>query len=179
MEYKIRLGDDIITLEHDDIDQIINVDDLTNIDTGNIYGEAVTISPAINRVGLMRAELESMMASYKLDEKMYINSFTSKLRKQAYKNSGKYKITVDGEEVEIKLTEKALESAHENDPKWVRIKKKQIQAEKNFNMLSSLYWAMQEKSKKLNNLVSKTTPEEFVESMIEGKINGLLVQKNK
>ena len=40
MEYKINLGGQEITLYHDNMDSSINVDDLTKIDVGNIYGDA-------------------------------------------------------------------------------------------------------------------------------------------
>ena len=46
-------------------------------------------------------------------------------------------------------------------------------------MLDSLYWACQDKSRKLNGLVNGTTPQEFVEGMIEGKVNGILIKKKK
>ena len=57
-------------------------------------------------------------------------------------------------------------------------KKNFIKAEKNFNALSSLYWACQDKSRKLNGLTNGTTPKEFVEGIIQGKVNGILITKN-
>jgi len=43
--------------------------------------------------------------------------------------------------------------------------------------LSSLYWAIQDKSRKLNSLVNGTTPEEFISEMVAGKVNGILIEK--
>lgn len=177
MKYTIHVGSNPIILEHDNIDSTINVDDLTTIDTSNIFGEAVTISAAVNRIGLLKAEVEAKMAEAKLEEKIYVAGFISKLRKQASQNGGKYKIKVGKEDVEVKLTEKALDSSYETDKNWIELKNNYIKAEKNFNMLSSLYWACQDKSRKLNSLVNGTTPDDFVEGMIEGKINGILIQK--
>ncbi len=177
MKYVIHIGTEPITLEHDDLDKSINVDDLTIIDTSNIFGEAVTISASVNRIGLLKAEVEAKMAEAKLEEKIYVGTFISKLRKEAAENLGKYKMRVGNEEIEVKLTEKALESSYETDSKWIELKKAFITAEKTFNYLSSLYWACQDKSRKLNGLVNGTTPEEFVEGMIEGKVNGILIKK--
>lgn len=177
MKYTLHIGDNPIILEHDNLDSTINVDDLTKIDTSNIFGEAVTISAAVNRIGLLKSEVEALMAETKLEYKIYEGEFKAKLRKEAVNNGGYYTIRVGNEDVKVKLTEKALETSFEIDPKWVKLKKKFITAEKNFNALSSLYWACQDKSRKLNGLVNGTTPEEFVEGMIEGKVNGILITK--
>jgi len=177
MEYKINLGGQEITLYHDNMDSSINVDDLTKIDVGNIYGDAVTISAAVNRIGLIKAEVEALVGETKLEYKIYEGQFKAKLRKQAANNGGFYTIRIDNDDVKIKATEKALETSFETDERWIELKKAFITAEKNFNSLSSLYWACQDKSRKLNTLVNGVTPSEFVSEMIEGKINGILIQK--
>ena len=177
MEYKINVGGQEITLYHDNMDSSINVDDLTKIDVGNIYGDAVTISAAVNRIGLIKAEVEALVGETKLEYKIYEGQFKAKLRKQAANNGGFYTIRIGNEDVKIKATEKALETCFETDDKWIELKKAFITAEKNFNSLSSLYWACQDKSRKLNTLVNGVTPSEFVSEMIEGKINGILIQK--
>lgn len=177
MQQEIRIGEKILTLEFGELDDIINVDDLTKIDTSNIFGEAVTISAAVNRVGLMMSEVGANLASNKLDLKLYENDFRNKLRAQASKNAGSYKIIVDGEEVSVKLTETGLATCYDSDKEWLKLKRESISTERNFNSLSALYWAMQEKSRKLNGLISSTTPEEFIAGVIEGKFNGILVSK--
>ena len=177
MEYKINVGGQEITLYHDNMDSSINVDDLTKIDVGNIYGDAVTISAAVNRIGLIKAEVEALVGETKLEYKIYEGQFKAKLRKQAANNGGFYTIRIDNDDVKIKATEKALETSFETDERWIELKKAFITAEKNFNSLSSLYWACQDKSRKLNTLVNGVTPSEFVSEMIEGRINGILIQK--
>lgn len=178
MRQEINIGEQLLTLEFGLIDDVINVDDLTKIDTSNIFGEAVTISAAVNRIGLMMSEVGSNLASLKLDCKLYENNYRNKLRAQASKNSGNYIIIVDGEEVKVKLTETGLTTCYDSEPEWLEIKRSIISAERNYNSLSALYWAVQEKSRKLNGLISSTTPEEFIAGIIEGKINGILVTKN-
>lgn len=177
MKYTIHVGANPIVLEHDNLDSTINVDDLTLIDTSNIFGEAVTISAAVNRIGLLKSEVEAKMAESKLEYKLYEGTFKSKKRKEAADNSGYYTLRVDNDDVRVKLSETSLSSSFETDPKWIELKKAFIVAEKNFNAISSLYWACQDKSRKLNSLTNGTTPEEFVEGLIEGKVNGILITK--
>ena len=179
MKYTIHIDDKPVVLEHDNFDSIINVDDLTKIDTSNLFGEAVTISAAVNRIGLLKSEVEGLMADLKLDIKIFESTYRSKLRKEASKSGGTYTIRVENEDVTVKITEKALETCFENDETWIDLMRKFNKAEKNFNALSSLYWATQDKSRKLNGLVSGTTPAEFVEGLIEGKVNGMLISKKR
>lgn len=178
MKYTIHVGTQAYVLEHDNIDSTINVDDLTVIDTSNIYGETVTISAAVNRIGLLKAEVEATMALTKLEYKLYEGKLKASLRKEAANNSGYYTMRVGNEDVKVKLTEKALDTCFETDDEWIKLKKNFIKAEKNFNALSSLYWACQDKSRKLNGLTNGTTPKEFVEGIIQGKVNGILITKN-
>jgi hypothetical protein len=135
------------------------------------------MSAAVNRIGLLKAEVEGLMAETKLECKIYEGEFRSKLRKQAAEDSGFFTMRVNNADVRVKATEKALETCFEIDKKWIELKKKFITAEKNFNALSSLYWATQDKCRKLNGLVSGTSPEDFIGGLIEGKINGILVKK--
>lgn len=178
MQYQIKVGDEIFTLEHGQIDEVVNVDDLTRIDTSNLFGEAVTVSAAANRIGLMKAEVEATLADLRLEIKIYEKEYTTRLRIEATRNSGTYNIAKEGEDPSyIKLTEKALESCYESDDKWIDLMMELNQAEKNFNSLSVLYWSIQDKCRKLNGLVSSTTPDDFIAGVIEGKINGMLITK--
>lgn len=122
MKYTIHIGDKPIILEHGDFESTINVDDLTTINTSNIFGEAVTISPAVNRIGLLKAEVEALMAEIKLELRIFEGEYRSKLRKEAAKNHGQYKVRVENEDVSIKLTEKGLETAFDTDKDWIDLK---------------------------------------------------------
>lgn len=177
MKYTVYVGKEPIVLVHDKLDSTIDVDDLTSIDTSNIFGEHVTISAAVNRIGLIKAAVQKMMDTAKLNLKIYEGEFKSKLRKEAFLNQGFYKLRVDNDEVKVKLTEKALDTSFETDKQWQDLKKAHIDAEKQFNQLDVLYWACQDKSRKLNGLVNGTTPEDYVKGLVEGKVNGILITK--
>ncbi len=177
MKYEIFIGDRKVTLEHGNLDSSVNIDELTTIDSSNIFGEHTTISAAVARIGLLKTEVEARMAEAKMAYRLYEGNFKAKLRKQASKNGNKFTIRVDNEDVEVKLTESALSSSFETDKDWLQLKRDFIQAEKNFNSLDVLYWACQDKSRKLNGLVNGTTPEEYISGMVSGKVNGILIKK--
>jgi len=177
MKYTIHVGDNPIILEHDDLDRTINIDDLTIIDSSNLFGEHTTMSAAVARIGLLKSEVEASMAMAKLEHKLYEGTFKSKLRKQAASNANKYTIRVDNEDVDVKLTESALSTSFETDARWIELKKAYIISEKNFSALDVLYWACQDKSRKLNGLVNGTTPAEYIAGLVSGKINGILITK--
>ena len=161
MKYLIHIGDSPIELEHGNLESTINVDELTTIDTGNIFGEHVTIAAAVNRIGLLKSEIQAKMSLCRLEEKIYVGKYRAERRRDAANDSGFFKIRVD----------------NEIDKEYIRLRTEFIQAEKNFNALDSLYWACQDKSRKLNGLISGTTPEDFIEGLVEGKVNGILINK--
>lgn len=177
MEYTIHINGSPITLIHDNLDRTIDVDDLTTIDSSNLFGEHTTISAVVNRIGLLKAETESRMGEAKLDYKLYEGQYVAKLREEASKNGGKYNIRVGNEDIPVKLTETSLKTCFETDEKWLELKRNFIQAEKYFNQMDVLYWACQDKSRKLNGLCSSVTPEEYVQGLVEGKVNGILIKK--
>lgn len=177
MEYKVQIGGRVVTLIHENIEEQINVDDLTKIDPSNLYGEAVTISAAMNRIGLLKAELQGILDKAKLDLRVFESDYVSRKRKEASCNGGKFKMRVDNDDIEVKVTERALEKVFENDSKWQKMKSDLIDLERDFNRLDSLYWSCQSKDKKLSNITNSVTPEEFSNELVEGKFNGITIKK--
>ena len=161
MKYTIKVGDDKIVLEYNDFENNIDIQELTTIDSTNVYGENSTISSDLNRIGLLKAEVEANMANIKLDVDIYEGSFIEKLRLEASNNSGKYKVKVDEGEAEVKLTETGLKTSFHTDDNWIKLKRSYIESEKNFNALNSLYWSIQDKSNRLSPLQKGTNPEEY------------------
>ncbi len=177
MKYTIHIGTEPIILEHGEFDKVIDVDSLTQINTSNLFGEAVTASASANRIGLLLSEVGAIMATKKLEIKIFESKYRSRLRSQASKNKGSYVIRFDNEDVEVKLTEKALETCFYEDVEYITLSHAFIAAEKNFNSITALYWAAQDKARKLNSITSGTTPKEFVEGLVNGKINGFTIKK--
>jgi len=161
---KIDLGSKIITISYRDFDEI-DVDDLTKIHYENIYGEIVTISTLLNRVGNLKAELENEINGAKLDFDVLAAKLTDSHREELTKVLGK------------SPTIAQIDSALVQDEVYLAHRRKMDKLAYNKSLIDSLYWALQSKDKKLDNLSQFLKPEEFEHEIIEGKINDMLVKK--
>lgn len=174
----VHIGKKVITLIFEDFDEQINVDDLTRIHYENLYGEAVTISALLNRIGLLKADVEEALELGKISLNVYEATCRKNFRREAAENAGKCKIKdiITEKDDWIKLTEKSIEDFVLLDRGW-QIKKKNVaKRKKDLEYVDSLYWAIQSKDKKLNNLLPKSVPEDFAKEIIEGSINGIMLK---
>lgn len=162
-----------VELETNGFDGKVDIDRLTSIDYSNLFGEAVTVSALLNKIGLLRAEAEKAVADKKLEKDVYEADLKKKWRRQAQKNGGKFFIDDD----EIKLSEKALDEAILLDEDYQQLSCELIEAQKNFAVLDTLQWSVQDKSKKLNNLLRPVTPSEFLQELVEGEVNSFFIRK--
>lgn len=171
----IDIGIKKIVLETQDFTDDIDVDDLLTIHYENIPGEVVTIPVLLNRIGLLKAEAEGIAKKAKVAVKIHESGFKKKLRHEASVNGNYFKVS--GER--IKLSEKSLEEAVNLDQEFQDKTNEQIDAETNHEFVSVLYWSLSEKSKKLDNMIKGTTPEEFMQDIVDGVINGMQISKTE
>ena len=158
MEILVHFNDVPVTLVTNGFEETVDIDKLTSIDYSNLYGEAVTVSALLNKVGLLRAEAERAVSEKKLEKEVYEADMKKGWRREANRNGGKFTI----EDEEIKLSEKALDEALLLDEDYQKLCLEYIEAQKNFSVLDALQWSVQDKSKKLNNLLKPVTPQEFL-----------------
>lgn len=173
MKILVHFNDVPVTLVTNGFEDTVDIDRLTSIDYSNLYGEAVTVSALLNKVGLLRAEAERVVSEKKLEKEVYEADMKKGWRREANRNGGKF--TVEGEE--IKLSEKALDEALLLDEDYQKLCLEYIDAQKNFSVLDALQWSVQDKSKKLNNLLKPVTPQEFLSELVEGEVNSFLITK--
>lgn len=173
MNILVHFNDVPVTLQTNGFEDTVDIDRLTSIDYSNLYGEAVTVSALLNKVGLLRAEAERAVSEKKLEKEVYEADMKKGWRREANRNGGKFTI----EEEEIKLSEKALDEALLLDEDYQKLCLEYIEAQKNFSVLDALQWSVQDKSKKLNNLLKPVTPQEFLSELVEGKVNSFLIAK--
>lgn len=173
MEILVHFNDVPVTLVTNGFEETVDIDKLTSIDYSNLYGEAVTVSALLNKVGLLRAEAERVVSEKKLEKEVYEADMKKGWRREANRNGGKFTI----EDEEIKLSEKALDEALLLDEDYQKLCLEYIEAQKNFSVLDALQWSVQDKSKKLNNLLKPVTSQEFLSELVEGKVNSFLIAK--
>jgi len=154
----------ILKINYANWDSDISIDDLCRIQYDNIFGEMVTAPALLNKVGLLRADVEAEVKIERLDLKMYEAerySFHSKqLVGQGQKNTGT-----------------AVSALVDEDPSVLAKRKKLIQKEKEFSYVEAMYWAVRDKCEKLNHILKPVTPEEFADQIIEGTINTLVIKR--
>lgn len=173
----VPFGSKAVVLNFGEFGDEVDVDNLTSIDYSNLFGEAVTVSALLNRIGILRAEAESIWSTKKLECDIYGAGLAKQYRREANTTGGKFTLTTDKGPVSIKLTEDSLNTAILLDLAFQNKKKGIIEAQKNFAFLDSLYWAIQSKDRKLSVLMKATTPEEFYNELIEGEVNGIMIKK--
>lgn len=171
----ITLDNSTIVLTFGRFDEEVDVDEICKIDYTNLFGESITVSALLNRIGLLRAEAEEISKRKKFEAEIYEAEIRKTFRRDSIENGGKIKI---GEEY-IKMTEKALDEAILLDKGYQIKMKNRFLSEKNFQFMDSLFWSISDKSKKLNHMLPNLKPEEFENELIEGKINGFYLKKRK
>lgn len=175
MKIPIQLGNDrtVVLLSSDNLTEI-DVDDISTIDYSNLYGEAVTCSALLNRVGQLKADAEAIYSTTKLELNIYESQLKKKIRREALLGGGRVKLDDDST---IKLTENGLSELVYMDKGYQAMSKKLIYTKRDLDYLESLNWAISSKDRKLNNLLPKVTPEEFYNNIVEGSINTFVIKK--
>lgn len=169
-----------LVLKYEKFEETIDVDDLTRIHYENLFGEAVSVSALLNRVGILKAEAEAYYERKKLEADIYEANLRKRWRRESNMTGGKFTLTIEGEEPEqIKLTEKSLDEAVLLDPACQVHRNNTITAKATLAKMDSLFWSVSSKDKKLNNIMKEVTPEEFANEIVEGKINGMMIRKSK
>ena len=164
----IQIGGDNYKLIFDNFDEDVDIDSLLKIDYSNLIGELVTFPVILNRFGILLAEAESQVAESKLNMDVYEAKTKEKLRIElAEQNNGKAP------------TVEALNNAVVSNKAYQAMKRKYIEVVKTRDYINSIFWAVKDKSEKLNKLSLSIQPGDLSDSVIEGRVNNVLVKKTK
>lgn len=156
-------------------DTDIDADELTNIQHHNIIGEILTFPVIMNRVGNLKADMEQVVAETKLDFQIFEAQMQEKKRKALT-------FVTDGPKGGTKVdkpTKDEVENAVICSPEYKVKKKHLFEIQRNLGYIESLYWAAKSKDDKLNTMSAKLKPEEFEKEILEGTINGVMIQVKK
>lgn len=164
----IQIGNKSYKLLFDDFDEDVDIDSLLKIDYSNLIGELTTFPVILNRFGILLAEAESQVAETKLNMDVYEAKTKEKLRVElAEQNNGK------------SPTVEALNNAVVSNKAYQAMKRKYIEVVKTRDYINSIFWAVKDKSEKLNKLSLSIHPGDLSDSVIEGKVNSVLIKRTK
>lgn len=164
----IQIGGNTYKLIFDNFDEDVDIDSLLKIDYSNLIGALVTFPVILNRFGILLAEAESQVAETKLNMDVYEAKTKEKLRIElAEQNNGKAP------------TVEALNNAVVSNKAYQAMKRKYIEVVKTRDYINSIFWAVKDKSEKLNKLSLSIQPGDLSDSVIEGRVNNVLVKKTK
>lgn len=164
----IQIGGNTYKLIFDNFDDDVDIDSLLKIDYSNLIGELVTFPVILNRFGILLAEAELQVAENKLNMDVYEAKTKEKLRIElAEQNNGKAP------------TVEALNNAVVSNKAYQAMKRKYIEVVKTRDYINSIFWAVKDKSEKLNKLSLSIQPGDLSDSVIEGKVNNVLIKKTR
>lgn len=164
----VTIGSNTYKLLFDDFDEEVDIDSLLKIDYSNLIGELVTFPVILNRFGLLLAEAESQVAETKLNLDVFEAKTKERLRVElAEQNNGK------------SPTVEALNNAVTSNKAYQAMKRKLIEVTKTRDYINSVFWAVKDKSEKLNKLSLTIQPGDISDSVLEGRVNSVLIKKTK
>jgi len=164
----IELRNKTVVLTIEPFDSDIDVDEMVKIHYHNIMGELLTCSVLLNRVGIMLADVSEILAETKLD----FDIFSAQVNEEQRKN-----LEFANEKGVIKKpTIDEITSAIVRLPQYKIKKLNLIKVQKNHDVINSWYWAVKDKSEKLNKMTDKLRPEDFERDLLEEKINGVMLK---
>lgn len=164
----IQIGDKTYKLLFDDFNDDVDIDSLLKIDYSNLLGELVTFPVILNRFGVLLAQAESQVAESKLNVDVFEAKTKEKLRIElAEQNNGK------------SPTVEALNNAVISNKAFQVLKRKHIEVTKTRDYINSIFWAVKDKSEKLNKLSLSIHPNDLPDSIIEGKVNDIMIKRTK
>lgn len=164
---KIPIGDKIISLKVQEFDTDVKVDDILRIDYANIMGEILTFPVLLNRIGLMRADVEEWVSKQKMEVEIKEATLREYYRK---------KLTRIENEKQKSPTIPEIDGAIIMDQAFQNLKKILFRKQRDLEYINSLYWAARSKDDKLNKFSSSLKPEEHAQDILSGTINGIAIR---
>ena len=164
----IQIGEKTYKLLIDNFESDIDIDSLLKIDYSNLVGEIITFPVIVNRFGQLLADAESQVAEVKLSLEIFEAKTKESLRIQLSEANGGKAPTVE-----------MLNNSIMGVKAFQVLKKKYIEVQKTRDYMNSIFWSAKDKSAKLDKLSLSVQPGDIPDSVIEGKINNVLIKRTK
>lgn len=166
----IPFGRKVAVLMLPEFDAEIDTNDFLKIDYSNIMGELITFPIIMNRIGLLRAEMEEIVKTKKFEAEIY----TSKL-KAYYRKKMTSREAADGG----KLKKPTIDEVNDSvlaDEGYQLVQRNLIRTEKGFAQIESCFWSAKDKSHKLDKIAEKLSPKEFEKELVAGAVNAIYIK---
>ena len=164
----IQVGETTYKLLFDDFDEDMDIDSLLKIDYSNIIGELVTFPVIVNRFGNLLAEAESKVSESKLNLEVFEAKTKERLRNELAEANGGKNPTVE-----------ALNNALLMNKAYQSLRRQFIEIQKTRDYVTSIFWSAKDKSGKLDKLSLTVQNGDIPDSVIEGRVNNVLIKKTK
>ncbi len=164
----ITVGDTTYKMIFDEFNEDTDVDSLLKIDYSNIIGELITFPVIVNRFGNLLAEAESQVSEVKLNLEVFEAKTKEKLRLELAEQNGGKNPTVE-----------ALNNAVIANKAYQVLRKKFIEVQKTRDYINSIFWSAKDKSAKLDKLSLTISSGDLADSVIEGRINNVLIKRTE
>jgi hypothetical protein len=167
----IELSNKVVRLILTPFDTDVDIEDMLKVQPHNMYGEMVTISRLLNRVGNLKAEMNEILRESNLDFDIFHAQMLEEQRK---------KLTFTGADNKVKSpTVGEVDSAVIRLPQY-KVKKQNIfKIQKNMEYIDSLYEAVKNKSFIVMKLSDKWKPDDFEKEIVEGSVNSCTIKFSK
>lgn len=167
----IELKDKLIKLILTPFDTDVNIENLLEIQPHNMYGELITISRLLNKVGNLKAEMNEVLRESNLDFDIFYAQQQEEKRKELTFTKPDGKVN--------NPTVSEVESAVVRTPGY-KVKKQNIfKIQKNMEYIDSLYESVKNKSFVVMKLSDKWKPEDFEKEIVEGSVNSIMIKFSK
>lgn len=168
MEKKVvTIGGQTYVLRFDEFDEDVDIDSLLKIDYSNLIGEMITFPVIVNRFGQLLAEAENQVALAKLNLEVTEAKLKESLRIKLADRNGKAP-SVDAVNTAV-LLEKAYQA----------MRRSFLEKQKTRDYMNSIFWSAKDKSEKLDKLSLTVQPTDIADSVIEGRVNNVLIKRTK
>lgn len=164
----IQVGENTYKLLFDDFDEDMDIDSLLKIDYSNIVGELITFPVIVNRFGNLLAEAESKVAESKLNLEVFEAKTKERLRNELAEANGGKNPTVE-----------ALNNALLMNKSYQVMRRSYIEVQKTRDYINSIFWSAKDKSAKLDKLSLTVQSGDIPDSVIEGRVNNVLIKKTR
>lgn len=164
----IQVGDRTFKLLFDNFEDDMNIDDLLKIDYSNLIGEMITFPVIVNRFGQLLAEAESQVSEAKLNLEVFEAKTKERLRDELAEQNGGKNPTVE-----------TLNNAVVANKAYQIMRRKMNEVIKTRDYINSIFWSAKDKSNKLDKLSLSIQPGTLPDSVIESRINNVLIKRTK